>query len=266
MKPDLSHIACPAHKIIFNKMTSTLLIFILAALISEIIGTIGGFGSSIFFIPIAGFFYDFETVLAITAILHIFSNSSKLYLFRKEINYKLLWWLGLPSVIMVIIGAELTSHITFRYTSLILGIFIMCFSLLFLFKPDLKLSQNKGVTISAGGIAGFLAGLVGTGGAIRGLSLAAFDLTKECFVATSAAIDFGVDMSRGLIYLKNDFLEKDYLYLVPILFAIALVGSYLGKQILLKIKKEQFRTIVLVFLFLIGCVEIIKWFTASIHC
>lgn len=245
-------------------MVTTLLIFILAALVAEIIGTIGGFGSSIFFVPLAGFFFDFETVLAITAILHVFSNSSKLFLFRKQIDYKLLLWLGLPSVIMVIIGAELTASLTFKYLQLILGLFIVSFSALFFFMPDLKLSQNKGVTVSAGGLAGFLAGLVGTGGAIRGLSLAAFDLTKECFVATSAAIDFGVDISRTFIYMKNDFLEKEYLYLIPVLFVVALAGSWLGKLLLNRIKKEYFRKIVLVLLFFIGCFEIVKWLNLNL--
>lgn len=240
-------------------MITTVIIFILAAIIAEIAGTVGGFGSSIFFVPIAGLFFDFQTVLAITAILHVFSNSSKLFLFRKQIDYALLLWLGIPSIIMVIFGAEIAAHITFKYIPLVLGIFLIVFSLLFFFYPKLKLSQNKAIAVSAGGLAGFLAGLIGTGGAIRGLSLAAFGLSKGVFVATSAAIDFGVDVSRSFIYLKNDFLESKYFYLVPILFVVALIGSYLGKLILEKIQKEQFRIIVLVLLFGIGVVEIVKW-------
>ena len=69
------------------------------------------------------------------------------------------------------------------------------FSVLFYCKPLIKLSPNKLNAVSAGGIAGFLAGVIGTGGAIRGLALAAFDLEKGVFVATSAAIDSGVDFS-----------------------------------------------------------------------
>ncbi len=241
-------------------MITALLIFILAALVAEVAGTIGGFGSSIFFVPIAGFFFDFQTVLAITAILHVFSNTSKLFLFRKQIDYKLLLWLGVPSVIMVIVGAEITAHVTFKYLQLILGVFIVAFSIFFFFYPDVKLPQDKLITVGAGGLAGFMAGLIGTGGAIRGLSLAAFNLSKETFVATSAAVDFGVDLSRSVIYLNNDFMDKKYFYLIPILFGIALLGSYLGKLILNRINKESFRKIVLGLLFLIGTIEVIKWF------
>jgi hypothetical protein len=47
-----------------------------------------------------------------------------------------------------------------------------------------KLEPNRLNAVVGGGIAGFLAGLIGTGGAIRGLALAAFDLEKSVFVAT----------------------------------------------------------------------------------
>jgi len=51
------------------------------AYLSEIIGTIGGFGATVFLVPPAGFFFDFHAVLAITGIIHVFSNASKLFLF-----------------------------------------------------------------------------------------------------------------------------------------------------------------------------------------
>ena len=44
-----------------------LVYFILLALLCEILGTVGGFGSSLFFVPIAGFFLDFQSVLGTTA-------------------------------------------------------------------------------------------------------------------------------------------------------------------------------------------------------
>jgi uncharacterized membrane protein YfcA len=58
-----------------------LLIFI--ALLAEVLGTVGGFGSSLFFVPIAAFFLIFQSVLGITAIFHLSSNFSKIFLFKK---------------------------------------------------------------------------------------------------------------------------------------------------------------------------------------
>ena len=171
-------------------------LFFLIALLSEIVGTIGGFGSSVFFVPLAGLFFDFHTVLALTSILHVFSNAAKLVLFGRHVRWRLLLLLGIPSVVCVILGALLSTKLQFKYTELILGLFLIGFSVLFYCKPLIKLRPDNLNAVSAGGIAGFLAGVIGTGGAIRGLALAAFDLKKGVFVATSAAIDSGVDFSR----------------------------------------------------------------------
>lgn len=232
--------------------------FLLVALISEILGTVGGFGSSAMFVPLAGFFYGLQTVLALTSILHVFSNAAKLVLFRKTISYKIVLWIGIPSVIMVLAGAQLNSMITLRYAELILGIFLVLFSSFLFFWPQLKLAPNKRNAITSGGLAGFFAGLIGTGGAIRAMGLAAFDLEKSTFVATSAAVDMGVDLSRSVVYVYNGYLKAEYYYYIPLLLVVAVAGSWIGKKILAKVSQSNFRRIVLVLLFAIGVTQILK--------
>lgn len=231
-------------------------VFLLLALLSEIVGTVGGFGSSVFFVPLAGLFFDFHTVLALTSILHVFSNAAKLVLFGRHIEWRLLLLIGLPSIAAVIVGAYLSARLEFKFTELILGLFLVSFSLFFLCKPRVKLSADALNAVVGGGIAGFLAGLIGTGGAVRGLVLAAFDLEKNVFVATSAAIDSGVDFSRMIIYLENSFLRRDFYWYVPGLLLIAFVGSYTGKMLLGGIEQKTFRKIALVFVLLIGLVTV----------
>lgn len=234
------------------------ILFYILAFISEIIGTIGGFGSSIFLIPLAGFFFDFQTVLAVTAIMHVFSNISKLVLFHKGIDKRLMLLIGLPAVVFVLIGSWLASILFLKYAELCLGIFLVVFSAFFFWKPDFQISQTKSNAVLGGGISGFLAGLVGTGGAVRGLSLAAFNLEKNAFIATSAAIDFFVDLSRTIVYLSQGFLEKEYYSTIPVLIIIAFVGSYAGKLILKVMTNLQFKKVVLSLIFIIGIIMIWK--------
>ena len=65
-------------------------VFLLLALIAETIGTVGGFGSSVFFVPLGNFYFDFYSVLGLTAIFHLSSNLSKIFLFKKGLNKRLL--------------------------------------------------------------------------------------------------------------------------------------------------------------------------------
>ncbi|MCP6335986.1 hypothetical protein NL449_28610, partial [Klebsiella pneumoniae] len=80
---------------------------------------------------------------------------------------------------------------------------------------------------AAGALSGGMAGLVGTGGAVRGLALAAFALPKEVFVATSAAIDLGIDLARAGAYFANGYVHVHDLVYLPMLAVVAIAGSWL---------------------------------------
>jgi len=164
-------------------------------------------------------------------------------------------------VVLVIVGAWLTSRVTFQYAELLLGIFCVVFAILFWWKPHMKMKANTGNAIAGGGIAGFLAGFIGTGGAIRAITLTSFALEKNVFIATSAAIDFGVDLSRSIVYVNQGYVQgRDWWYL-PGLIVIAFLGSYVGKMILNKVPQETFRKIVLFFVFATGVVMTFKALT-----
>ncbi|WP_396153566.1 sulfite exporter TauE/SafE family protein [Flavobacterium sp.] len=226
--------------------------FLLLTLIAEIIGTIGGFGSSVFFVPFANIFFDFHTVLGITAIFHLSSNLSKIYLFRKGLDKKLILQIGIPSVIFVIIGGFLSKFFESNVLEIALGIFLIGLSLLFLIKDKLVIPPKVKQTFIGGALSGFSAGLIGTGGAIRGITMAAFNLEKSVFVATSAAIDMMIDLSRTVVYFENGYITKDILIYIPFLFVIGFVGSWLGQKILNRISQEYFKKIALLLILLIG--------------
>ena len=234
------------------------IVFLLLALLAEIIGTVGGFGSSVFFVPLGNFYFDFYTVLGLTAIFHLFSNLSKIVLFKKGLNKFLLLYIGLPSVVFVIVGGLISKYINSLYLEIFLGIFLVALSVLFLYKKELVIAANKKNSIFGGVLSGFSAGLLGTGGAIRGLTMASFNLEKSVFIATSAFIDFMIDFSRTFVYYNNGYIHKhDFVY-VPFLLVIGVVGTYIGKRILNHIPQEKFRLISLVLILVIGLITLSK--------
>ncbi len=235
-----------------------LILFFLLALIAEIAGTLSGFGSSVLFVPIAAYFFEFHTVLGITALFHISSNLSKIYFFRKGINWKVVIWMGIPAVILVSFGAFLSKSIDTRILETILAIFLIIFSVIFLFARNISFQIGRMNSMLGGVFSGFLAGLVGTGGAIRGMVLSAFNLSKATFISTSAFIDFGVDLSRGIVYTMNGFVTSSILPVVAGLLGVSFVGTYLGKRLLEKVSEDQFRIIVLVMILLVASATIIK--------
>ncbi len=232
--------------------------FLLLALLAEILGTIGGFGSSVFFVPLGNFYFDFYSVLGLTAIFHLSSNLSKIFLFKKGLNKSLILYLGIPSVVFVVIGGFLSSLLDTFYLELLLGIFLLSLSGLFLIKKELVIDPTKKNSVIGGTLSGFSAGLLGTGGAIRGLTMAAFNMEKSVFIATSAFIDFMIDFSRTFVYYQNGYIHDHDLKYVPFLLIIGLVGTYIGKKILNYIPQSRFKKISLILILVIGIVTVLK--------
>lgn len=235
-----------------------LALFILLALLAEILGTVGGFGSSLFFVPIASYFLDFHSVLGITALFHVSSNISKIAFFRKGFDKKLVISIGIPAVLFVITGAFISQFINPKTLETALAIFLIGTSLVFLFFKNLSIKPTTTNSILGGTFSGLIAGLLGTGGAIRGMTLAAYNLKMEVFIATSAIIDLAIDSSRSIVYAYNGYVHKHDLYLIPILLVVSIVGTFIGKKILERISEAQFKSIVLVLIFITGIVTLSK--------
>lgn len=238
--------------------TDLLIYFILLALLAEILGTIGGFGSSMFFIPIASYFLDFHSVLGITALFHVISNINKIILFKKGFDKKLVLYLGIPAILFVVIGAYLSKFLDTKILEIVLAAFLITISITLLIFKNIAIKPTNKNAISGGVISGFIAGLVGTGGAIRGLTLASFNLSTNTFIATSAIIDLGIDSSRSVVYFINGYVHSHDLYLIPLLFISSVVGTLIGKKILNYISGKQFKNIVLILILITGLITLFK--------
>lgn len=233
-------------------------VFILLALLAEILGTVGGFGSSLFFVPIASYFLDFHSVLGITAIFHVSSNITKIAFFRKGFDKKLVISLGVPAVLFVILGAYISKFLSSEILEIALAIFLIITSLTFIIFKQLEVKPTLANSIGGGVLSGLIAGVLGTGGAIRGITLAAFNMKTEVFIATSAVIDLGIDASRSVVYTLNGYVHYHDLYLIPILLVVSILGTYIGKKILERISQEQFKSTVLVLILITGLMTLGK--------
>lgn len=232
------------------------ILFILLALMAEILGTIGGFGSSVFFVPIASLFLDFQSVLGITAIFHVSSNITKIVFFKHGFDKGLILKVGIPALVFVVIGAYFSKYIDVKKLEIGLAIFLIVTSLAFLLIKNLSLKPTTVNSLLGGTFSGLMAGLIGTGGSIRGITLAAFNLKTEVFIATSAVIDLGVDASRAVMYYINGFVHYHDFYLLPFLIIASIVGTYIGKLILAKVSQQTFKNMVLVLLLITGIFSI----------
>ena len=105
----------------------------------------------------------------------------------------------------------------------------------------------------AGALSGALGGLVGNQGGIRTAAMLGFEVPKESFVATSAAIALVVDGARLPVYLATQWRGIAALWPILILLTAAVVvGTLLGTRLLTRLPQQTFRRLLGVLLVILG--------------
>ncbi len=219
--------------------------FLVFGFVAEIIASSVGFGASTLILPLALIYFDFKTALTLVAFFHLFGTLSRAYFFRAGINKRVLLQFGLPSVILGLIGARLANDLTETLLKQALGAFLIFYGTFSLWHRDFQVKPKAANLVLGGGLSGIIAGLIGTGGALRATFLSSFKSKKAEYLATTAIVGLMVDLTRIPVYLSQGFLASSLFSTIPFLFVVALVATYLGKQIANILPAKLFEKVVL---------------------
>lgn len=217
------------------------------------VGTLSGFGTSTIMVPVLLMFFTLPETLLLVGIVHWFGDIWKIWLFKRGIRWKLWLAFGITGLVYSIWGATLSVTAPEELMSRILGGFLLIYVVFLFAKSSFKLPATTGVAGMGGAASGFLAGIFGVGGAVRGAFLAAFDLKKAVYIATSGAIAIVIDTVRIGTYLHggarlDPVLAWGLLAFIP----ASLLGAHLAKKVVERIPQDSFRLVVAVFLALAG--------------
>lgn len=200
----------------------------LLTLVTGVISTIAGFGISTIMVPVLLFFFPVVETLFLVGIIHWFGNIWKLVLFKEGIRKDFIFIFGVPGAIAAFIGARLVFTLSEVLLVQIIGLFLIVYSVFLLINPSFKIRANKQVTFAAGALSGFLAGLLGVGGAVRSAFLAAFNLPKAVFIASNGLLGFAIDSSRLFGYFINGARLENFTFWGVLVFVAA---SFLGRRL-----------------------------------
>jgi len=227
-------------------------LFFVSAFFAEVAGAIAGFGSSTMLLPIALFFFDFRIALVLVAFSHLSGGVGRILFFRRSFDKRLLLVFGVPSVVLTVAGALLVSYVPQSWLKIVLGAFLIAYAVLSLWKQELSVPASSRNAAVGGGLSGFFAGLIGTGGVLRGAFLTAFSLEKSVYIATAAVVSVAVDVTRIPVYVASGFLEPQFYITVLILAVLAIPGAFVGNRIVKHIPQSAFRKIVLAAIILVS--------------
>src|SRR3989344_5576223 len=225
----------------------------LLTLIAATIGTITGFGTSTLMIPVLVIFFPPVEAIFLVAIIHWFGNIWKVALFRSGFNMRLLMLFGVVGLVTSYLGAYISLGANEQIMLRLLGVFLAGYALFVTLQSRFKIPAGNVTALTGGAVSGFFSGMFGIGGAVRSAFLSAFDLPKAVFIATAGAIGLLIDSTRIITYFTGGAtLPKELWYGLLLFIPVSFVGAQIAKGIVDKIPQDKFRTIIAIFLFVIG--------------
>ena len=228
-------------------------------LVAAMVGTLSGFGTSTILIPVLVQFFPPMQAIFLVAIIHWFGNIWKLLLFRTGLNLRLLFLFGIIGILTSYIGASISIESNKTLFLQILGFFLLIYAIFLIFRSGFRVPSVNSAAIAGGSLSGFFAGLFGIGGAIRGMFLMAFNLPKAVYIATAGAIGLVIDSTRIITYFTGGATLPKHLWWGLLLFIpVSFLGAWIAKKIVNWIPQQKFRSVIAVFLFLVG-VKLMIW-------
>lgn len=210
----------------------------LAAFLTSILSAIVGMAGGIIFLGICLFFLPVEAAIPVHAATQLASNTTRLALFFKHIQWRIWIYFFIPAVMGILFGAQIFQAVDKDLLRKAIAGFILL--AVFLPRPKGGKAWPREVFVLAGALAGTLGMLVGAiGPAIAPFFLHA-RILKEKLIATKAACQASVHLLKIIAFGTLGFSFQAHAGLIAVLIAAVILGTPLGKAILKRVPEEKF--------------------------
>lgn len=209
------------------------------------IAAISGFGIGSLLTPTMAAVWPAKLAVAAVSIPHFVATSARLWLLRDHVDFRLLRSFGLMSAAGGLTGALSQAWLSSRALEVVLAALLLFVGVGGFYGWTRSLRFEGVWAWIAGGVSGFLGGLVGNQGGLRAGAMMGLGVSRDAFVATATATGVIVDLARMPVYVSGQWAE-----LVPVWPAIALmtagviVGTFAGTAVLKRLPEAVFGKVV----------------------
>ena len=126
------------------------LLFIIAAVFAEAIGTFTGFGATTILLPIATFLMPLKDAIVLVGLFHLFGTGFRTLFFARKVKLNIALIFGLPSLIFSYLGASFLKEVSADTLTRIIGAALILYAFYSLFGQKIKLPKSN-VLLAGGG-------------------------------------------------------------------------------------------------------------------
>ena len=222
----------------------------LIACFAYAIESIFGFGGTIIFLGISGFFFDFNSLLKLAMIVGLSSGLAVLIQSYKYVSLKHLIKILIYTIPGALIGTYFISYFASDVLIKIFALILIVYGCFNLFFPDMKFPQFlKNFFVILGG---FIQGIYTIGGPFVLMGYKDYFSSKQELRSTMAGYFFIINSLRAIFFV---FLGGSYFEIVKMYYPIALLvmlSVWLGYFIHKQIPEILFKRLIIIAITLIG--------------
>jgi len=220
---------------------ATLIILSLSAFFTSILAGTIGMGGGVIFVGILASLVDIAYVVPLHAALMAISNTSRIFLFFKHINWRIVGFYSLGLLPGSLAGIYIFRLLPKDLIKLMIGVFIIV-AIITPLKPA-KTGIGDKVFILVGLLAGFFGIFFGASGPITAPFYIRRGIFKENFIATKAACQVLDNLVKIPLFGFIGINVMLYLDVIIYLSLAIVLGNLIGKCLVKRLSEKTFVSI-----------------------
>ncbi len=225
----------------YDILSPEMLICFFTLFFAYLVFGMAGFGSALIATPILALYIPISMIVPMLALIDLTASVINLLKDGKNADYQEIKWLIPLMIIGSLIGAAILIKTRPEILILLLGIFVVCYSIQTLFFKKSQNQFSKKLVIPFGLIGGIFSALFGSGGFLYAMYLSGRINDKQRFRNTQMTLIGFSTLTRVIIFLfMGIYLNLEILQLGLLFVPAMLLGIFTGRHITLRISRELF--------------------------
>ena len=228
------------------------LLMLSVGVVAGVVGGVLGTGSSMLLVPLLVWNFGPKQAVAVMAVASVVGNASRVAAWWRLVDIRACLVFSLPAIPAVALGSQTMLALPESLVNICLGLFFL------LLIPYRRWARSKNFTLSlqqlavAGLVIGYISGVVTGSGPLSVAAFSAYGLLKGAFISTEAAASFIVFFIKAITFRTMDALSLNMALHGLILGGAMMTGTFLSKQLLLRMNPDTHQALLDGMLFVSG--------------
>lgn len=211
----------------------------LAAYALALLSAIAGFGGGVLLLPVFSALFGLPAAVPMLTLTQLSSNASRVWLNRRELQWRLVGWFALGAVPLAAAGGIALAHAPMEALQRLLGVFLIGVVVWRRVNPHPRKPADPAFA-AVGAASGLGSALLGSVGPLTAPFFLAYGLTRAAYIGTEAASALTMHLTKLAAYGAGDLLTAKVLIYGAALTPATLTGAWTGKRLLTRVSDRLF--------------------------